>query len=113
MKTNSRFIVVDRNRFALLIKSYRKSLHIINLLTYICRSQNVDVTLKIEEVCQVLEIDPRTLDKFRSNGNIKSTSTGSLCLYEISDIVRLKVASEMADIYRMINDASVSARERK
>lgn len=112
MKKNSRLIILERNRFALLVKSYRKSLYVIHLLTHICRVQNVDITMPIEEICQVLELDPQKLAKQRDKGNIHCTTDRKQCLYEITDIIRYKVASEMADIYRTINEASVLPRSR-
>jgi len=113
MKKNSRLIVLERNKFALMVKSYRKSLHIINILTHICRTQNIDITIKLEEICHLLEMDTNYLAKQRDKGNLRFTADQNLCLFEITDIIRLKVATEMTEIYKTINDVSVIPHDRK
>jgi len=64
-------------------------------------------------MCQLLEIAPDYLAKQRDKGNLRFTTNQNLCLFEITDIIRLKVATEMAEIYKIINDVSVIPHDRK
>ena len=49
MKKNSKVIVLERNQFAMLVKTHRKSLLIINVLTYICQAKKVRLIMTLEE----------------------------------------------------------------
>lgn len=113
MKKNSKVIILERNRFAMLVKMHRKSLLIIDVLTYICRVRNVNLVMTIEEACQVLRLDPELVKKQRSDGMLRYIDEEGIHLYEIADLVRLKNAQEMIAIYRRINAASVSVSSRK
>ena len=54
MKKNSKVIVLERNRFAMLVKVHRKSLLMLEVLTYICRIRNIDLVMTLEEVAAQL-----------------------------------------------------------
>ena len=70
MKKNSKVIVLERKQFAMLIKTHRKSLLIINVLTYICQTKKIRLTMTIEEACQVLKLDATFIEKQKEcNGN--------------------------------------------
>ena len=61
MKKNSKVIVLERKQFAMLIKTHRKSLLIINVLTYICQTKKIRLTMTIEEACQVSARNPESV----------------------------------------------------
>lgn len=107
MKKNSKVIVLERNRFAMLVKMHRKSLLMVKMLTYICRVRDVSLVMTLEEVCQVLNLDVGLLEEYRQKGILRCIDEDDLRLYEVSDLVRLKAALDMVDIYRRINEASV------
>ena len=108
MKKNSKVIVIERNRFAMLVKMHRKSLLIVDVLTYICRVRDVSLVMTLEEVCQVLRLDAETIEQHRRKGLLRSYEEEGLRLYEVSDLVRLKAALDMVDVYRRINKAAIS-----
>ena len=99
MKKNSKVIVLERNRFAMLVKVHRKSLLMLEVLTYICRIRNIDLVMTLEEVCHVLRMDAAVVEQYRHKGLLRS--------YEAADLVRLKAALDMIDIYRRINKAAI------
>lgn len=107
MRKNSKVIVLERNRFAMLVKIHRKSLLMLEVLTYICRIRNIDLVMTLEEVCQVLNLDAALVEQYRQKGLLRSYEENGLRLYEAADLVRLKAALEMIDIYRRINKAAI------
>ena len=107
MRKNSKVIVLERNRFAMLVKIHRKSLLMLEVLTYICRIRNLDLVMTLEEVCQVLNLDAALVEQYRQKGLLRSYEENGLRLYEAADLVRLKAALEMIDIYRRINKAAI------
>ena len=96
MKKNSKVIVLERNRFAML-----------EVLTYICRIRNIDLVMTLEEVCHVLRMDAAVVEQHRHKGLLRSYEENGLRLYEAADLVRLKAALDMIDIYRRINKAAI------
>ena len=107
MKKNSKVIVLERNRFAMLVKVHRKSLLMLEVLTYICRIRNIDLVMTLEEVCHVLRMDAAVVEQHRHKGLLRSYEENGLRLYEAADLVRLKAALDMIDIYRRINKAAI------
>lgn len=113
MKKNSKVIVLERNRFAMLVKMHRKSLLMIKVLTYICHVRDVSLVMTLEEVCQVLDLDAALVERQRTKGLLRCIEENGMRLYEVSDLVRLKAALDMVDVYRRINEAAVSPSPRK
>lgn len=107
MRKNSKVIVLERNRFAMLVKIHRKSLLMLEVLTYICRIRNIDLVMTLEEVCQVLNLDAALVEQYRQKGLLRSYEENGLRLYEAADLVRLKAALDMIDIYRRINKVAI------
>ena len=91
MKKNSKVIVLERNRFAMLVKVHRKSLLMLEVLTYICR----------------IRMDAAVVEQHRHKGLLRIYEENGLRLYEAADLVRLKAALDMIDIYRRINKAAI------
>mgnify|MGYP000405853200 CR=1 FL=1 len=55
MENQSKVIVIERNKFAALVKSHRKCLQMLNILTYIYTVKEVSLTLTLQEICEVLQ----------------------------------------------------------
>ena len=56
MENQSKVIVIERNKFAALVKSHRKCLQMLNILTYIYTVKEVSLTLTLQEICEVLHM---------------------------------------------------------
>ena len=56
MENQAKVIVIERNKFASLVKSHRKCLQMLNILTYIYTVKEVSLTLTLQEICEVLHI---------------------------------------------------------
>lgn len=81
MKKNSKVIVLERNRFAMLVKVHRKSLLMLEVLTYICRIRNIDLVMTLEEVCHVLRMDAAVVEQHQPQGGCCAAmrKTGCVC----------------------------------
>lgn len=53
-----KMIIIERSRFARLLRNYRKSLYMNTLLTHICKQRRTLLTLTAEEICELLQLDP-------------------------------------------------------
>ena len=56
MENQAKVIVIERNKFASLVKSHRKCLQMLNILTYIYTVKEVSLTLTLQEICEVLHM---------------------------------------------------------
>ena len=85
MENQAKVIVIERNKFASLVKSHRKCLQMLNILTYIYTVKEVSLTLTLQEICEVL------------------TTQKGMTVYEITDLLRLENMLEMGSVYRKID----------
>ena len=91
MENQAKVIVIERNKFASLVKSHRKCLQMLNILTYIYTVKEVSLTLTLQEICEVLHMTPEEVEIQRQKG------------YEITDLLRLENMLEMGSVYRKID----------
>ena len=94
MENQSKVIVIERNKFAALVKSHRKCLQMLNILTYIYTVKEVSLTLTLQEICEVLHMTPEEVEIQRQKG---------MTVYEITDLLRLENMLEMGSVYRKID----------
>ena len=93
MENQSKVIVIERNKFAALVKSHRKCLQMLNILTYIYTVKEVSLTLTLQEICEIQ----------RQKGYIRFTTQKGMTVYEITDLLRLENMLEMGSVYRKID----------
>ena len=74
MENQSKVIVIERNKFAALVKSHRKCLQMLNILTYIYTVKEVSLTLTLQEICEVLHMTPEEVEIQRQKGYIRFTT---------------------------------------
>ena len=105
MENQAKVIVIERNKFATLVKSHRKCLQMLNILTYIYTVKEVSLTLTLTllEICEVLQMTPEEVEIQRQKGYIRFTTHKGMTVYEITDLLRLKNMLEMGNIYRKID----------
>ena len=58
MENQSKVIVIGRNKFAALVKSHRKCIQMLDILTYIYTIKQINLTLTLQEICDVLQMTP-------------------------------------------------------
>ena len=98
MENQSKVIVIERNKFAALVKSHRKCLQMLNILTYIYTVKEVSLTLTLQEICEVLQMTPEEVEIQRQKGYIRFTTQKGM-----TDLLRLENMLEMGSIYRKID----------
>lgn len=53
MENQSKVIVIERNKFAALVKSHRKCIQMLDILTYIYTVKQISLTLTLLEICEI------------------------------------------------------------
>ena len=56
MENQSKYIMIERNKFAALVKAHRKCLQILSILTYAHTVKEVQLTFTLEEICELLQM---------------------------------------------------------
>lgn len=103
MENQSKVIVIERNKFAALVKSHRKCIQMLDILTYIYTVKQISLTLTLQEICEVLQMTPEEVEIQRQKGYIRFTTQKGMTVYEITDLLRLENMLEMGSIYRKID----------
>ena len=102
MENQSKVIVIERNKFAALVKSHRKCIQMLDILIFYTVKQ-ISLTLTLLEICEVLQMTPEEVEIQRQKGYIRFTTHKGMTVYEITDLLRLKNMLEMGNIYRKID----------
>ncbi len=101
MENQSKVIVIERNKFAALVKSHRKCIRMLDILTYI-------YTVKQKPDLDFAKSVKFTVDSRRSGDTAAGiyplhNAQKSMTVYEITDLLRLKNMLEMGNVYRKID----------
>ena len=104
MENQSKYIMIERNKFAALVKAHRKCLQILSILTYAHTVKEVQLTFTLEEICELLQMTREEVETQRQKG---------ITVYEITDILRLKNMLEMGKIYRKIDGMAITVPVKK
>lgn len=112
MENQSKYIMIERNRFAALVKAHRKCLQMLNILTYVHTVKEIQLTFTLEEICELLQMTREEVEVQRQKGYIRFSVQNGMTVYEITDILRLKNMLEMGKIYRKIDEKTVVLTEK-
>lgn len=104
MENQSKVIMIERNKFAALVKAHRKCLQMLNILTYAYSVKEIRLTFTLEEICEVLQMTCEEVEAQRKKGYIRFSEHKGMTVYEITDLLRLKNMLEMGGIYRKIDE---------
>ena len=101
MENQSKYIMIERNKFAALVKAHRKCLQILSILTYAHTVKEVQLTFTLEEICELLQMTREEVETQRQKGYIRFSVQNGITVYEITadglDDVFLPLA-----VYRLI-----------
>ena len=103
--------MIERNKFAALVKAHRKCLQILSILTYTVKE--VQLTFTLEEICELLQMTREEVETQRQKGYIRFSVQNGITVYEITDILRLKNMLEMGKIYRKIDGMAITVPVKK
>lgn len=109
--------MIERNKFASLVKAHRKCLQMLSILAYACATKEVQLTFTLEEICELLQMSREEVERQRQKGYIRFVHRNGMTVYEITDILRLKNMLEMGGVYRKIDEKAfileVAEKEKK
>lgn len=95
MENQSKVIMIERNKFASLVKAHRKCLQMLSILAYACATKEVQLTFTLEEICELLQMSREEVERQRQKGYIRFVHRNGMTVYETTDILRLKNMLEM------------------
>lgn len=107
MENKNKYILIERNKFAALVKAHRKCLQMLSILTYAHTVKEVRLTFTLEEICELLQMTRGEVEEQRRRGYVRFSVHNGMTVYEITDILRLKNMLEMGKIYRRIDETAV------
>ena len=71
MENQSKYIMIERNKFAALVKAHRKCLQMLSILTYAHTVKEVRLTFTLEEICELLQMTREEVEAQRQRGYIR------------------------------------------
>ncbi|KAA6336619.1 hypothetical protein EZS27_015249 [termite gut metagenome] len=80
-------IAIERNAFNQMIQRFEDFSK--QVKSFCGNSQNNEQWLSNKEVCELLQISPRTLQSYRDNGTLLYSQIGRKCYYRVLDIENL------------------------
>ena len=98
-------IIIERSRFARLLRNYRKSLYMNTLLTHICKQRRTLLTLTAEEICELLQLDPEEVRRRTLRGRLRYDEIDGIRYYDLIDLIDLKDSLDSQLIFRQTMDS--------
>lgn len=68
MENQSKYIMIERNKFAALVKAHRKCLQMLSILTYAHTVKEAQLTFTLEEICELLQMTREEVETQRQRG---------------------------------------------
>ena len=102
-----KMIIIERSRFARLLRNYRKSLYLNTLLTHICKQRRTLLTLTAEEICELLQLDPEEVRRRTLRGRLRYDEIDGIRYYDLIDLIDLKDSLDSQLIFRQTMDSAV------
>ena len=102
-----KMIIIERSRFARLLRNYRKSLYMNTLLTHICKQRRTLLTLTAEEICELLQLDPEEVRRRTLRGRLRYDESDGIRYYDLIDLIDLKDSLDSQLIFRQTMDSAV------
>lgn len=95
-----KMIIMERSKFAQLMRNYKKALHMNAILEHICRERKSAITLTTMEICELIHLDVSVVQKQTQRGRIRCDEIKGLRYYDIMDLINLKDALDSQMIFR-------------
>lgn len=102
-----KMIIIERSKFAQLIRDYKKSLHIISILEHICREHNRSLTFTAKEMCDLLRIPMDEIHRRADRGRLRFDEVDGIRYYDLMELVNVKDSLDSQEIYRRTMDGAV------
>ena len=95
-----KMILIERSKFALLVRSHMKASNMLLVLQHVCRERRISLSMTQEEVCQLIRLDPDFVEKYKRRGKLcpVEDQDGKQC-YNVLDFINLKDMQESKRIF--------------
>lgn len=100
-------IIIERSKFAQIMRNYKKALHISAVLEHICRERKSAITMTASEICELLHLDYAEVKKHTDRGRIRYDTIKGIRYYDVMDLINLKDWFDSQTIFRQTMDQAV------
>ena len=100
-------IIIERSRFARLLRNYRKSLYMNTLLTHICKQRRTLLTLTAERFANCYSSTPKRFGAGPLRGRLRYDEIDGIRYYDLIDLIDLKDSLDSQLIFRQTMDSAV------
>lgn len=93
-------ILIERSKFALLVRSHMKASNMLLILQHVCRERRISLSMTQEEVCQLIRLDPDFVEKYKRRGKLCPVEDqDGKQYYNVLDFINLKDMQESKRIF--------------
>mgnify|MGYP001355386157 CR=1 FL=1 len=90
-----KMILIERSKFALLVRSHMKASNMLLVLQHVCRERRISLSMTQEEVCQLIRLDPDFVEKYKRRGKLCPVEDqDGKQYYNVLDFINLKDMQE-------------------
>ncbi len=100
-------IIIERSKFAQLVRDYKKIMNLNTVLLHICRERKNGLTMTLIEICEILDLNPEEVQKRVFRGRLRYDDIDGLHYYDIMDIVNVKDSIDSQRIFRQTMDQAI------
>lgn len=97
------YILVKRSVMAEAIKKQTVAAYTIQFMSFILYARNVNLTLTTFDVCDILQINRKTFERYLKKSNVRYTMFGDKKMYSLYDMVKVAEAMTRSRRNRQIN----------
>ena len=103
-----KMILIERSKFALLVRSHMKASNMLLLLQHVCRERRISLSMTQEEVCQLIRLDPDFVEKYKRRGKLCPVEDqDGKQYYNVLDFINLKDMQESKRIFYQTMEQAV------
>ena len=112
-----KMILIERSKFALLVRSHMKASNMILVLQHVCRERQISLSMTQEEVCQLIHLESDFVEKYKRRGKLCPVADqDGKQYYNVLDFINLKDMQESKRIFyqtmeQAVPDTAISIHE--
>ena len=100
-----KMILIERSKFALLVRSHMKASNMLLVLQHVCRERRISLSMTQEEVCELIRLDPDFVEKYKRRGKLEDQDGKQY--YNVLDFINLKDMQESKRIFYQTMEQAV------
>lgn len=102
-----KMIIIERSKFAQIMRHYKKALHMSAVLEHICRERRSAITLTATEICELIRLDYAEVRKYTDRGRLRYDVRKGVRYYDVMDLINLKDLLDSQKIFRQTMDQAI------